>query len=124
MSETMIFPEKWEPFIDNYAFKDSEKVYTNGTVLVPSFRVEQMVEHYFATDNNDGHKPMTNGDRIRGMTDEELCDLLWEAHNGTWFSPYCQSKRECWEKAPGIPDEWCKKCLLEWLQQPVKEDEA
>ncbi len=26
-------------FITNYSFKDSEKVYTNGTILVPLFRV-------------------------------------------------------------------------------------
>lgn len=26
-------------FIVNYSFKDSEEVYTNGTVLVPLFRV-------------------------------------------------------------------------------------
>ena len=47
MSECMMFPENWEEFIKDYSFKDSEEVYTNGTVLVPVFRVEQMVEHYF-----------------------------------------------------------------------------
>ena len=30
----------------------------------------------FADDNNVGGKPMTNGDRIRAMTDEELADCI------------------------------------------------
>lgn len=47
MSECMMFPSKWEKFIEDCSFVDSEKVYTNGTELVPVFRVEQMVEHYF-----------------------------------------------------------------------------
>ena len=48
MSECMMFPKNWEKFVENYSFKDKEEVYTNGTVLVPVFRVEQMVEHYFS----------------------------------------------------------------------------
>lgn len=56
MSECMAFPKEWEKFIEDYSFTDSEEVYTNGSELVPVFRVEQMVEHYFATDNNDGCK--------------------------------------------------------------------
>jgi hypothetical protein len=43
----MMFPKNWEKFIEDYSFKDKEEVYTNGTVLVPVFRIEQMVEHYF-----------------------------------------------------------------------------
>ena len=47
MTDSMMFPSEWEKFIEDYSFKDKEEVYTNGTVLVPVFRVEQMVEHYF-----------------------------------------------------------------------------
>ena len=56
MAECMMFPNDWEKFLEDYSFCDSEKVYTNGSELIPTFRVEQMVEHYFATDNNDGCK--------------------------------------------------------------------
>jgi hypothetical protein len=45
---------------------------------------------------------MTNADRIRAMSDEELADML--------VSVYIQ---DYWEH----PDE-----IGEWLQQPVKED--
>lgn len=47
MADCMMFPSEWEKFIEDYSFKDKEEVYTNGSVLVPVFRVEQMVEHYF-----------------------------------------------------------------------------
>lgn len=56
MAECMMFPDEWQKFMEDYSFVDSEEVYTNGAELIPTFRVEQMVEHYFATDNNDGCK--------------------------------------------------------------------
>lgn len=46
MSNTMFFPETWEEFLKDYEFKDSKEIYTNGAMLIPSFRVEQMMEHY------------------------------------------------------------------------------
>lgn len=47
MGENMNFPKTPSEFIDLYAFKDKQKVYTNGSVLIPVFRVKQMLEHYF-----------------------------------------------------------------------------
>jgi hypothetical protein len=49
MSECMMFPNSWGEFLDDYSFKDKEEVYTNGSMLIPTFRVEQMVEHYFGS---------------------------------------------------------------------------
>lgn len=44
-------------FIINYSFKDSQEVYTNGTILVPLFRVldtiEQKGEQYQEGGNNE-----------------------------------------------------------------------
>ena len=42
----MQFPKKWEQFLRDYEFKDSEGFYTNGSMLIPSFRVKQMMKHY------------------------------------------------------------------------------
>jgi hypothetical protein len=42
----MHFPKTWEKFLKEYEFKDEKQVYTNGSMLVQSFRVEQMMEHY------------------------------------------------------------------------------
>lgn len=47
MGEIMQFPETVEEFMQQYKITDSEQIYTNGSMLVPSFRVEQMIEHYF-----------------------------------------------------------------------------
>jgi len=41
MSDAMVFPETWEEFEKSYGFTDEEKVYTNGSRLISSFRVEQ-----------------------------------------------------------------------------------
>lgn len=49
MSECMMFPKDWEKFVEDYSFKDKEEVYTNGSMLIPVFRVEQMIEHYFGS---------------------------------------------------------------------------
>ena len=47
MSDCMEFPKDWEKFIEDYSFEDKEEVYTNVSMLIPVFRVEQMIEHYF-----------------------------------------------------------------------------
>lgn len=47
MADKMEFPKTMKEFIDSYSFKDKEEVYTNGAELVPVFRVEQAMEHYF-----------------------------------------------------------------------------
>ena len=47
MGEMMVFPQDILQFIKDYEFKDKKKVYTNGAMLIPSFRVEQLVDYYF-----------------------------------------------------------------------------
>lgn len=47
MSDQMDYEETWQMFLRSFAIVDKQEVYTNGSVLVPLFRVEQMVEHYF-----------------------------------------------------------------------------
>lgn len=45
--DSMDFPKTPEEFIHMYSFKDKKEVYTNGSELVPVFRVRQMLDHYF-----------------------------------------------------------------------------
>ena len=47
--------------------------------------------------------PMTNGDRIKAMTDEELAMFL-----------------DGFDSCPG---HYCREACLDWLKQPAKEDE-
>ena len=44
-TEIMEFPETFEQFAKEYGFKDSDEVYTNGSDLIPIFRVKQWLEH-------------------------------------------------------------------------------
>lgn len=46
MGDTMFMPETWEEFLKDYEFKDHKELYTNGSMMIQSFRVKQMMEHY------------------------------------------------------------------------------
>lgn len=67
--------------------------------------------------------PITEGDRIRAMSDEELARFIQDvADLGTEYGDFCQQKMECshlLECDEDIPDEWCMKCRIEWLRRPV-----
>ena len=45
MEEQMMeFPDTWEEFEEEYGFTDKDKHYSNGTRLIPSYRVKQWLE--------------------------------------------------------------------------------
>lgn len=46
MSDMMTFPDTWEEYERSYGFYDTEEVYTNGSRLIPSFRVRQWLDHH------------------------------------------------------------------------------
>ena len=54
MNEQMEFPETFEKFSKAYGFKDDKEVYTNGSELIPVFRVEQWLEHILTPKNDLG----------------------------------------------------------------------
>lgn len=74
-------------------------------------------EHYRATEEFarrliDHTKPMTNGDRIRAMTDREIAE---------WLScPAVVEGKRCFY--PGPREKMCLDCCFDWLREPVKED--
>lgn len=45
MMELMEFPDTFDEFVKEYGFKDDKEVYTNGSDLIPIFRVKQWLEH-------------------------------------------------------------------------------
>ena len=63
-------------------------------------------DHHFPHGSLEPH--ITNADRIRAMTDEELAELV--------NSP-CPPTTPCVEDAYGEPN--CKNCWLEWLKEEV-----
>ena len=57
--------------------------------------------------------PLTNGDKIRGMTDEELATLISE------IADECEKNTECHQHCYGCDIEYCVyESCLQWLQQP------
>ena len=63
----------------------------------------------------DHYKPMTNADRIRNMTDEELALFLINAYNGIMVHMKCTS---CMDR-----EKACNGCFEKWLKAEVKEGE-
>jgi hypothetical protein len=52
MNEMMTFPNTWEEFEKLYGFNDVEKIYTNNSRLIPSFRVKQWLDHLSSVQSN------------------------------------------------------------------------
>lgn len=70
-----------------------------------------------------GYIPMTNADRIRAMSDEELAEYLWTFDDFDMQIQFCKNLTECdkiLDTDDEIPDEKCMGCLIEWLKQPAE----
>ena len=66
-----------------------------------------------------GYIPMTNADRIRAMSDEELAD--------NWMRDFvvchrCAYRYEC-ECDEYVTYEKCREGIVEWLQQPAEDNQ-
>ena len=59
-------------------------------------------------------KPMTNGDRIRAMSDEELAKFLCRLIPGDACSLKCPANDMCRPNRNG---------LIAWMNEPYKEDD-
>ena len=71
-------------------------------------------EYCFACDNGNQFKPMSNADRIRAMTDEELAHFLTPEH---YKFPCPPNYHNCqYDKIP------CWICWARWLEAPVEVD--
>ena len=57
---------------------------------------------------------ITNADRIRAMSDEELCEFILEIRDGDCLNDRCYA---------ADPNKGCDYCTMEWLKAPYKENE-
>ena len=67
---------------------------------------------------------ISNVDRIRSMSCEELAELFYLLINLEDKIKFCKNKTECeyiLDAGKTIPDSMCKKCLVQWLQSEVEE---
>ena len=61
---------------------------------------------------------MTNADRIRAMSDEELATFISE------IADECERNTECNQYCYGCDIEYCvRESCLKWLQRPAEEDD-
>lgn len=71
------------------------------------------------------NKVLSNGDRIRAMTDEELAMIMVQLTDLDARIPFCQELPECealLDTEDGIPAEKCAVCMRKWLKQPAEVD--
>ena len=81
----------------------------------PHVEIERECEYY---------KRMTQADRVRSMSDEELAELLYSIQNLEDKVKFCKNKIECdniLDSGKEILDNMCKQCLVDWLQSEVEE---
>ena len=82
-----------------------------------SEQMQKVAERYErATGKKFGHK--TNADHIRSMTDDELAEFLMKL---------LRQRVDCFAEGvfpyhPCPKDHDCRKCGVDWLKQPYKED--
>ena len=103
----MEFPVTVEEFMEQYKIVDSDHVYTNGSELVPIFRMRQWFEHLDSAIK-------TNAHRIRAMTDEELAE--WASIREMCFIYHLLINDPDLRNKCRIYDN-CKDCWLDWLKQ-------
>lgn len=61
---------------------------------------------------------MTNGDKIRNMSDEELVNRLYSHYADVELLP----AKFCYEMASEYCNSECEICFLNWLKQEVTDD--
>lgn len=65
-----------------------------------------------AVETCDDFKPMTNRDRLRAMTDEELAKFFYDTDIAI---PWCDECRSHHEQPNG-----CEKCMVDWLKEEAE----
>ena len=88
MADMMNFPKRWEDFLHDYEFEDARRIYTNGSRLIPSFRVKQMMEHYAPVVHG---RWKCHGDC--GVTECSVCGWSIEEYAGDYaYCPECGAR--------------------------------
>lgn len=69
---------------------------------------------------------MTNFDRIKAMSVEEMAEIIYGNSDFDETIPYCQNSSVCDEiiDTPNgiVPKEMCLNCVKKWLESEVEEE--
>lgn len=116
MADVMNFPNSFDEFAEQYKIVDEQEIYTNGTELIPIFRVKQWLE-----DRNEDRKVSSNFNRIKAMTIEEMAKMYVEA------IMQLKGTADLTKNVSAIQLEKFRKQLfiqaVRWLESEVQEDE-
>lgn len=97
MADCMNLPKTPIEFLKLYEFKDDKEIYTNGSMLIPTFRVYQMIERYFSYAQTSDVQEVKHGEWIN-LKNERRCSLcgFYYFTNGKGFNscPECGAKME------------------------------
>ena len=92
MADMMNFPKRWEDFMHDYEFEDARRIYTNGSRLIPSFRVKQMMEHYAPVVHG---KWNVSGGLLECQNCGEIYSTLGGNEGKAWnYCPYCGARMD------------------------------
>ena len=94
-------------------FPEEGYSFCNEDGTIPKWDKEYGAEPYIDIGGEFYNKPITNADRIRAMSDEELADFIDKCEMNDidyakTFCDLCNGQHEC------------NQCRLDWLQQPAK----
>lgn len=66
---------------------------------------------------------MTNFEKIKNLSEEELASYLFQLHIGILEIPFCEEKNECrylLNLDKEIPESMCRECVKKWLQKTAE----
>ena len=100
--------EWWEELTEWYMVVHPEhnKLHDAVDMAISVLRQQKTVKN-----RNGLNEPLTNAQKIRAMTDEELAEFIISI-------PMCVGE----DKDLNCEIDVCKECFLKWLQQPAEED--
>ena len=94
-------------------FPEEGYSFCNEDGTIPKWDKEYGAEPYIDIGGEFYNKPITNADRIRAMSDEELADFIdrCEMNDIDYAKTFCDLCNGQYE---------CDQCRLEWLRQPAE----
>lgn len=95
--QMMDFPDTFDEFVKDYGFKDKDEVYTNGSELIPVFRVKQWLEHISTTKNDLGDDCVRRKAVLNTL--ERMDKVLDEDRT---VDSYKELLKECYKVLPSV----------------------
>lgn len=114
---------RYEEDVEGGAFYagDEEETLASHGLVVNAWR--GLPEPYSEKETGDIEVKISNGDKIRCMSDEELAEAMLEIDEIEKYAPFCGSSEKCNEildAGEKIQTEMCWECLLKWLRAECK----